>query len=161
VVPERPEPRYASGLARRYALAVAEAKADDVAERIGRGVVVAADTIVVLDGEVLGKPPSRAEARRMLERLSGRTHSVLTAVAVMDAGTRRALAATDSAHLTLRRLSADEIDGYLDTGEPMDKAGAYALQGEAARFVTRIGGDPETAIGLPTRLVQRLLERLG
>lgn len=159
VVPEEPEERYAAGHPREYALRVAEAKAREVAARVPEASVVAADTIVVVGLEVLSKPASRADARRMLAALSGRTHSVLTAVALARGG--RLAAAAAVARLTLRALSADEIEGYLDTGEPMDKAGAYALQGEAARFVTRVEGDPETVIGLPTALVRRLLRRLG
>ena len=159
VVPEEPEERYTAGHPREYALRVAEAKAREVAARAPDAIVVAADTIVVVGLEVLGKPGSRAEARRMLARLSGRTHSVLTAVAL--AGRGRVVAVAAVTRLTLRELSPEEIERYLDTGEPMDKAGAYALQGEAARFVTRVEGDPETVIGLPTAVVRRLLRRLG
>ncbi len=122
--------------------------------------VVAADTIVVVDEDVLGKPATPDEAARMLRRLSGRTHTVMTAVAVRDASRQRGATAHDATRLTLRELADTEIAWYLQTGEPMDKAGAYALQGEAARFVTRVEGDPETVIGLPTALVRRLLERL-
>src|SRR5207237_3883911 len=122
---------------------------------------VGADTIVVLDGAVFGKPVSVAEARSMLERLSGRTHIVLTAVAAVDSAGGVSLVAHDSARLTLRPLTEADLDWYLGTGEAMDKAGAYALQGEAVRFVTAVDGDRETVIGLPTRLVRRLLEGLG
>ena len=122
--------------------------------------MVGADTIVVLDGEVFGKPGSEAEARAMLSRLSGRTHEVLTAVAVVDAGRGLSLVAHDATRLTLRRLKREDLDWYLGTGEAMDKAGAYALQGGAARFVTAVEGDRETVIGLPTRLLLRLVDRL-
>ncbi len=159
VVPEEPEERYTVGHPREYALRVAEAKAREVAGRVPDAIVVAADTIVVVGLDVLGKPGSRGEARRMLARLSGRTHSVLTAVAL--AGRGRVVAVAAVTRLTLRELAPEEIEWYLDTGEPMDKAGAYALQGEAARFVTRVEGDPETVIGLPTAVVRRLLRRLG
>jgi len=140
---------------------VALLKAEDVAGRVGSGMVVGADTVVVLDGEVFGKPGSEAEARSMLGRLSGRTHEVLTAVAAVDAAAGVSLVGHDSTRLTLRELSDADLDWYLATGEAMDKAGAYALQGEAVRFVTAVDGDRETVIGLPTRLVRRLLERLG
>ncbi|HEY8641423.1 MAG TPA: nucleoside triphosphate pyrophosphatase [Candidatus Dormibacteraeota bacterium] len=155
------EPRYGGGSPAEYARAVALFKAENVAAQVGGGIVVGADTIVVLDGEVFGKPASGAEARAMLGRLSGRTHEVLTAVAAVDAAAGVSLVAHDSTRLTLRELSADDLDWYLATGEAMDKAGAYALQGEAVRFVTAVEGDRETVIGLPTRLVRRLLERLG
>jgi len=155
------EPRYESGPPADYARSVALLKARSVAAGLDSEVVVGADTIVVLDGVVFGKPSSQAEARGMLERLSGRTHTVLTAVAAVDAAAGVSLVAHDAARLTLRELSEADLDWYLATGEPMDKAGAYALQGEAVRFVTRVEGDRETVIGLPTRLVRRLLEGLG
>lgn len=157
-MPAEPEPRYRTGAPADYARAVAEGKAAEVAARVGDRPVVAADTIVVWRDQVFGKPASRAEARSMLERLAGDTHHVLTAVAVRSGG--RAAAAVDRTALTLRALAGAEIEAYLDTGEPMDKAGAYALQGEAARFVTWVEGDRETVIGLPTRLVRRLLDEV-
>jgi septum formation protein len=161
VVPSRSEePRYEGGPPAEYARAVALFKAAEVAAEVRSGVVLGADTVVVLDGEVFGKPASKAEARAMLERLSGRTHEVVTAVAVVDVVAGVSLVAHDSTRLTLRRLEAADLDRYLATGEAMDKAGAYALQGEAARSVTAVEGDRETVIGLPTRLVRRLLERL-
>ncbi len=155
------EPRYASGPPAEYARSVALLKAREVAARLDAGVVVGADTIVVLEGTAFGKPGSLAEARRMLEQLSGRTHTVLTAVAAVDAAAGVSLVGHDAARLTLRELAAEDLDWYLGTGEAMDKAGAYALQGEAVRFVTRVEGDRETVIGLPTRLVKRLVEGLG
>jgi septum formation protein len=161
IPPERPEPRYWDGLPRSYAMRVASVKAEEVAERAGSGTVVAADTIVIVDGEVLGKPSSRADAGRMLGRLSGRAHEVLTAVCVRDADTGRMICASDRTRLWLRELGAEEVAAYLETPEPMDKAGAYALQGTAAAWVERLTGDPETVIGLPTRLVRGLLVRLG
>ena len=139
---------------------VARLKAREVATRLGDGLVVGADTIVIWHGEVFGKPASRDDARSMLERLSGERHEVLTAVEVIDAASGRALGTSDRAGVTFRRLGDAEIEHYLDSGEPMDKAGAYALQGEAGRFVTEVEGDPETVIGLPTRLVRALLERV-
>ncbi|HEX6548231.1 MAG TPA: Maf family protein [Candidatus Dormibacteraeota bacterium] len=161
MVPERPEPRYEDGDPSAYALGVAEYKAEEVAERAGPAIVVTADTIVVIDGEVLGKPGSRSDAERMLRLLSGRTHAVTTAVCVVDVAGARSLSAADTTRLTLRELSVAELAAYLDTPEPMDKAGAYALQGAAAEWVTRIEGDRETVIGLPTAVVRRLLSRLG
>ncbi len=160
VVPDLDEPRYTGGLPRSYAMSVATLKATTVAGRVGRGVVVGADTVVVWHGEVFGKPRDRAQARWMLERLSDDHHEVVTAVAVVKAETGHAIAASDRTSLFLRPLAATEIEAYLDTGEPMDKAGAYALQGGAAAWVTRIEGDRETVIGLPTRLVRELLSRV-
>ena len=160
IAPTAPEPRYGGGLPRSYAMHVARLKAREVAAALDAGLVVAADTVVLWRGHVLGKPADRADARSMLERLSGDRHEVLTAVAVVNAATGRAAARSDRTALTLRRLAGAEIDDYLDTGEPMDKAGAYALQGGAAAWVTRIEGDRETVIGLPTRVVRALLARV-
>ena len=160
VVPTTPEPRYEGGRPRAYAMSVAGFKAQEVAARTSRGLVVGADTVVVWRGQVFGKPASRTEARAMLESLAGDGHEVLTAVCVIDAASKRRVAASDRAQVTMRALTTAEIERYIDTGEPMDKAGAYALQGEAGRFITAVEGDPETVIGLPTRLLRRLLDRL-
>lgn len=159
-MPALDEPRYEGGPPRSYALQVATLKAEAVATQLGEGVIVAADTVVVWHGQVFGKPRDRADARSMLERLSGDRHEVLTAVAVVDATSRHGSLGADSTALTLRRLAPAEIEAYLDSGEPMDKAGAYALQGGAAAWVTKIEGDPETVIGLPTRLVRELVARV-
>jgi septum formation protein len=121
--------------------------------------VVGADTVVVLDGKVLGKPGDPDDAVGMLGRLSGRTHEVITAVAVAHLGTVRCDHA--SARVTFRVLTPAEIADYVASGEPMDKAGAYAVQGGAACFVERLVGDRETVIGLPTALVRRLLADVG
>lgn len=137
-----------------YAEALATAKAAQVRAEPD-AVVIGADTIVVLDGAVLGKPVDGTDARRMLLALSGRAHDVVTGVAV------RRGSSTHSAHarsrVTFRTLSDQEIDAYVATGEPLDKAGAYAYQGGAGRFVTRLEGDADTVIGLPVSLLEQLL----
>jgi nucleoside triphosphate pyrophosphatase len=134
-----------------YAEALARAKA----EVVDGDPVVAADTIVVLDGEVLGKPESAHAAAEMLGRLSGRTHEVVTGVAVKD---RRGLRSDhDRARVSFRQLRPGEVRAYVAGGEPLDKAGAYGLQGGAANFVTRVEGNPETVIGLPVELLRRML----
>lgn len=125
-------------------------------------VVLGADTAVVLDGEPLGKPVDDDHARSMLRRLSGRTHVVLTAVAVARPGEGGAPAvATDAAVVTMSELSAAEIEWYLCTGESLDKAGAYAVQGAGAVLVERVEGDPTTVVGLPLRLTVGLLRVAG
>ena len=121
--------------------------------------VVGADTEVVLDGEVFGKPRDATDAARMLRRLSGRTHQVLTAVAVRYRDvTEVDLAASK---VTLRRLAAAEIDRYAATGEPLDKAGGYAMQGRAAAFIARIEGSYSGIVGLPLCETATLLARVG
>jgi septum formation protein len=135
-----------------YAESLARSKA---AAGNGDEVVVGADTVVVLDGTVLGKPADAEDAAAMLRRLSGRTHEVVTGVAVRQGGALRSGHART--RLTLRVLDEQEIRAYVDTGEPLDKAGAYGYQGGAARFVTRVEGDADTVIGLPLTLLRDLL----
>jgi septum formation protein len=115
-----------------------------------------ADTTVVLDNQILGKPENTADATRMLRLLSGRTHRVITGVAVVTA-TRTEVAA-EVTGVTFLTLSDKEIEAYIATGEPMDKAGAYAIQGRAARWIPRITGDYSNVVGLPIALVTTLLE---
>lgn len=122
-------------------------------------VVIAADTVVVLDEEILGKPVDSEDAKAMLRALSGRTHQVLTGVYVAR-GARRAHTVERTA-VTLRQLSEPEIDAYVATDEPADKAGAYAIQGIAAVFVTGIEGSDTNVIGLPLAATCRLLSTVG
>lgn len=142
-----------------YVRRVSLLKARAVAASAGEAVVLAADTTVVAGGEMLGKPADGRDARRMLERLSGRTHDVLTGVAVV-CGTDAALAVASTA-VTFRELSASEADWYVATGEPADKAGAYAVQGLGSRFVARVKGSYSNVVGLPLEVVHRMLEAAG
>jgi len=133
-----------------YVLRLAEAKAAALWRQLGPGErrpVLAADTTVALEGEIFGKPGSLAEARAMLGRLSGRTHEVHTAVAVLHAGGSGARVSSSS--VSLRELSREEIDWYWSTGEPADKAGGYAVQGRAAAFICHIAGSYSGIMGLP------------
>jgi len=133
-----------------YVLRLAEAKAAALWQRLGpaeRRPVLAADTTVALEGEIFGKPGSLAEARTMLGRLSGRTHEVHTAIAVLHAG--GAAARVNSSSVTFRELARAEIDWYWHTGEPADKAGGYAVQGRAAAFISHIAGSYSGIMGLP------------
>jgi septum formation protein len=123
--------------------------------------VLAADTLVVLAEAVLGKPRDAAEAVAMLTSLAGRTHRVLTGYAVLCPGEQLEEFGVAESRVTLRALSRAEIDAYVATGEPLDKAGAYALQGEAGRFVTHIDGSRSNVVGLPLEVVGPLLERCG
>jgi septum formation protein len=141
---------------------LAEAKAELVAARtIGPALLVAADTVVVLDGQILGKPRSTEDARRMLELFSGRTHSVLTGVCVirLPEMERRQFLETTNVHFT--RLTRDEISRYLSTEEPYDKAGAYAIQGHAGRYIPRIEGCYFNVVGLPLARLVDALQELG
>jgi len=138
------------------ALQLALAKAQSVAVEYPREIVVAADTVVVVGNEIFGKPADADEARRMLERLSGRTHSVITAVAVAHEGSVE-LDAVET-RVTMRAIEPQELEDYLQSGDPMDKAGAYGIQSGAGKFVTRIEGDYYNVVGLP---LAKLLEMLG
>jgi len=133
-----------------YVLRLAEAKAAALWQRLEPGArwpVLAADTTVALEGEIFGKPGSLAEVRAMLGRLSGRTHEVHTAVALLHAGGSGARVSSSS--VSLRELSRAEIDWYWSTGEPADKAGGYAVQGRAAAFISHIAGSYSGIMGLP------------
>jgi septum formation protein len=143
-----------------YALRLAREKALAVAQHYPQNYVLGADTIVVMDGEVLGKPIDAADAARILRRLSGREHQVTTAVAVVrpggDAETR-----SSTTQVFFREIAKEEIQQYVAGGEPMDKAGAYAIQGGASRWTNRIVGEYSNVVGLPVSLVKEMLRTSG
>ena len=122
-------------------------------------VVIGSDTIVVVDGDVLGKPKDESVAASMLRRLSGRTHTVITAVAVAWQGHLES--GVEEVDVTFHPLTEREISEYIATGEPMDKAGAYGIQGYGATIVARVDGDYFAVMGLPLQRLVRLLDRLG
>ena len=160
-VPEEREPREAP---ESFALRLALAKALAVARRLGPAptrVVLAADTIVALGDDVLGKPRDEREALSHLRRLAGRRHRVLTAVAVVDSRRLVARHALVESGVTLRAADAEELAAYVETGEPMDKAGAYAAQGQGRRLISRIEGSETNVIGLPLDESLALLRAAG
>jgi len=123
--------------------------------------VLAADTVVVIDGDILGKPRDIAEARAMLERLAGRRHTVLSGVALIDGSDQRSAHGMERTEVRIAVMKAADISWYVDTGEPMDKAGAYAIQGLGALFVEEIEGNYSNVVGLPIPLTQSLFRDLG
>lgn len=141
--------------------ALALEKARSVAGRVGEGIVVGADTVVVVDGEALGKPVGADDARVMLRRLRGRTHEVITGVAVVDAATGRAASTAVVTGVTMRDVADDVIDAYVAGGEPLDKAGAYAIQGGGAALVAGVVGSYSNVVGLPLAATARLLSEFG
>jgi septum formation protein len=144
-----------------YVRRIAEAKVRALVGLVEGRVVLAADTTVVIDGEMLGKPLHDQDARRMLRLLSGRAHDVLTAVTVYrgpKGSARLETTAVERTQVEFARLTEHEIDWYVATGEPRDKAGAYAIQGYASRFVTRVNGSYSNVVGLPIALVYELLK---
>jgi len=143
-----------------YALRLAREKALEVARRFPaspRRLVLGADTIVLLEDSVLGKPADPEEAFSMLRRLAGRAHRVLTAVAVVETDRLETRALCVESRVVMRRASEAELRAYVATGEPLDKAGAYAAQGEGRRFVVRIEGSETNVIGLPVEETLALL----
>jgi septum formation protein len=149
-----------TGDPRSRAMATASAKARDVAGR-SDGVVVAADTVVAIGEETLGKPASAAEAAEMLRRLSGREHRVITALCVLDTASGREVSAVEETFVKFRALDEEEIEEYVRSGEPLDKAGAYGIQGRAALFVEGIRGDFYNVVGLPLQRLGLLLREVG
>jgi septum formation protein len=154
-VPETPQPGESAAA---FAQRVARDKAIEGARRRPGTYVLGADTVVVVEGAILGKPADRDDARRMLCTLSGRAHEVLTAVALVDpAGDVDEIVVRTG--VEFRRLAAEQIEHYLDSGEPFDKAGAYAVQGGAQTFVLQVRGSYSNVVGLPMEEVAALLRR--
>lgn len=161
IIPARGEEKYTPGSAPEEIVSqLSQAKAREVAAKCGAGdVIVAADTIVWADGRVFGKPKSRDEAVSMLRTLSGRGHAVYTGVTVLcgdECDTQ-----VERTQVYFRQLTSEEIEAYVDTGEPMDKAGAYGAQGKAALFVRGIDGDFFNVMGLPLCTLGRMLNKQG
>ena len=138
---------------------LAIAKAHAVLPRHSGDVVLGADTTVVLDGEIFGKPVDDAEAALMLRKLSGRTHEVLTGVALVTADGERST--VERTTVAVAALSDDEVSWYVASGEPRDRAGAYAIQGLASRFISRVDGSYPNVVGLPVAAVLQLLKEMG
>ena len=137
----------AERLAREKACAIATKRPDHS--------VLGADTVVVIDGQILGKPANAADAARMLRMLSGHTHQVITGVCLVASG--RCSVASETTSVTMSEIAENDIADYVASGEPMDKAGAYAIQGVASRWIPRIEGDYGNVVGLPIALVCRML----
>jgi septum formation protein len=141
----------AERLAREKAMAIARLRPGDP--------VLGADTVVVVEGQNLGKPVDAADAARMLRMLSGRQHQVITGVCLVAGG--QWAVASETTSVTMSKISDQEIAHYVASGEPMDKAGAYAIQGLASRWIPRIEGDYSNVVGLPIALVWRMLKDAG
>jgi septum formation protein len=158
-VDETPYPNESpNDLVERLALAKAELVA---ARAIGPAIIIGADTVISLDGHILGKPRSTDDARRMLEKLSGRTHSVVTGIALIRIPDAERRTFVESTLVHFAALSGEEILRYLATGEPHDKAGAYAIQGHAGRFIPRVEGCYFNIVGLPLSHLYHALIELG
>lgn len=148
---------HVAGPAREVVGILSRRKADAAAARLEDGIVIASDTLVSMNGDVLGKPEDEDDAHRMLCELSGRTHQVYTGVTLADAADGRRLSRVVCTHVTFRELTEEEIWDYIRSGEPMDKAGAYGIQGGAGRFVAALDGSYENVIGFPVADIEEML----
>lgn len=144
-----------------YATSLARLKAEAVARGLAAGLVLAADTVVVLGRHILGQPDDRAEAVEMLADLSGKSHEVVTGVCLIDCATGRVETGHEVTRVRFKELTRAEIEWYVDSGEPMDKAGAYGIQGRAGLFVEGIEGCYFNVVGLPLHRVYRMLDAAG
>ena len=142
-------------------LAYLKAMASVDAHRMAEGLVLAADTVVVLAGRIIGKPADEADARRILSQLSGSEHRVLTGMALVDVAKRHRLLAHDVTRIRMRRITPAEIDAYVASGEALGKAGAYALQETGDRYVESLEGSVTNVVGLPMELLARMLKAAG
>ncbi|MGP3738596.1 Maf family protein [Bacillus altitudinis] len=138
---------------------LAEQKANDIQKIHPKAVIIGADTIVAIDGKCLGKPKDKKDAASMLQLLSGKTHQVLTGVTIQSENRKETF--YEQTDVTFWPLTQDEIDRYIETGEPLDKAGSYGIQGKGALFVQKIDGDYFSVVGLPIAKTVRVLETFG
>jgi septum formation protein len=150
-LPNEPAKACAERLARGKAQAIAQKRPNEA--------VLGGDTVVMIDNEILNKPVDARDAARMLRLLSGRTHQVVTGVCLVVRGQCELVSETTS--VTMSEISEEEIAAYVATGEPMDKAGAYAIQGRASRWIPRIEGDYSNVVGLPVARIYRMLRQAG
>jgi len=155
-IPEDPLPGEG---AKEYAERLACEKAQAIARLRPQETVLGADTIVVVDGQILGKPSDASDAARMLRLLCGRVHQVITGVCLAVDG--QCAVDSENTSVVMSEITEKEIADYIATGEPMDKAGAYAIQGRASRWIPRIEGDYSNVVGLPVALVCKLLKQVG
>ena len=150
------ETRKAGEDAATYVQRLARAKAEAAAQQRGGALIVGADTTVVIGDQILEKPSDHDDARRMLRRLSGQWHQVLTGIALINGATSESSVAYETTEVEFALMSETEVDWYVSTGEPMDKAGAYAIQGLGSRFIEGIRGDYFNVVGLPVRLLYEM-----
>lgn len=149
------------GHAQDVVMILARRKGRAAAKLYSDGVIIASDTLVSLNGIPLGKPEDEADARRILRMLSGCEHEVFTGVCLIDAATGKEEVCLERSGVLFRDLTDEEIDRYIATGEPADKAGAYAIQGLGGAFVARFDGSFENIVGFPVKLVGEMLQRFG
>jgi septum formation protein len=135
-------------------------KAKSVSEKVKDGLILGADTIVVLNGEILGKPKDKNDARRILKKLSGKTHRVYTGLTLINRPKVKILSSHDCTEVKFNKLEEKEMKNYIATGEPMDKAGAYGIQGMGSFLVDHIKGNLDNVIGLPVKKLKEMLKKI-
>jgi septum formation protein len=143
-----------------HVLELSRRKTESVADEVEDGIILGADTIVVLDGEILGKPKNKNGAFSILKKLSGRMHQVYTGITLINKSTGKMISDYDVTKVKFNQLDEEEILNYIATGEPMDKAGAYGIQGMGNFLVDHIEGSLDNVIGLPTEKLQEMLSRI-
>lgn len=136
-------------------------KAKSVAQKYNNAVIISADTFVIFNNEIIGKPKNKKDAKRILKLLSGKTHSIITGFTILDTDTKKSISKSVESKVVLKKLSNQEIDDYIKTGEPMDKAGAYDIQEKGAIFIKKIEGDYFNIVGLPIYPVTEELKKFG
>lgn len=144
----------------KHVLELSKKKVESVSDKVQEGLILGADTIVVLNGEILGKPMDQADAERILKKLSGKTHRVYTGLTLMDKTSGKILSAYDCTEVKFNKLDQDDIRKYIGTGEPMDKAGAYGIQGMGSFLVNRIKGNLDNVIGLPMQKFEEIVKMI-
>ena len=144
-----------NGIAKKLSLE----KAKEVYRNHKKSIIIAADTLVTCNGKILGKPKDKEDAKKMLEFLSGKIHSVITGFTIIDGN--KIITRSEKTKIHMRKISNQEIDSYIKTNEPFDKAGAYAIQGKAQKFIEKIEGDFDNAVGLPINSLVPELKKLG
>lgn len=136
-------------------------KAREVASLISSGIIIAADTVVLCDGEMLGKPHTKDKARETLRKISGKKIHVITGLTVIDVDNDQLTSTSETTAVIIKRMNNDEIEAYIETSEPLDKAGAFAIQGKGAIMVEKIEGDYFNVVGLPLFKLNKILRDLG
>ena len=162
VLPSRFDERQVTAIEpKAYAKKLAMLKAKEVSKRVKKGIIIGADTVVVVGKKILNKPKDVADARRMLKLLGGKTHTVITGVCVINNYDKTREIISVSAKVRFKKLSERTIDWYINTREPLDKAGAYAIQGKGAVLIEGISGDYNSIVGLPLTALSKILIRMG
>lgn len=146
---------------KQLAIKIAQQKVNAVKDKINQGIIIGIDTIIVINNRIIGKPKNKADARKILKSLSGKTHKVISGIYILQKPNQRSIKLTETTKVTFRKLADWEIEKYLKTNEPYDKAGAYGIQGRAGIFVKKINGCYFNVVGLPINKLLVGLKRLA